>query len=324
MGKSILLISLLIFFISCSEKSDNEEVDLFGCMDANSINFNSEAITDNGSCLYVGCTDSIAINYDSTASIDDGNCLFDESTMQGYTLFWNDEFNVDTLNLRYWNVEEMWPGAFNNESQSYEKNNDNITIINGKLYIRAKKENPFDPNNPAYTSGRINTKGKVELQYGYWEIKAMLPSGVGTWPAIRMFNSQIDSVSWPYCGEIDIMEHVGYNSNEVFFSIHNTNLYGNVGGTNQQGVYEMNDLETDFHRYAIDWGENFIRGYVDGNLYFNYNKGSSSFEDWPYDNPFFLIINLAIGGEWGGIEGIDNSAFPASFIIDYVRLYKKN
>ena len=91
----------------------------------------------------------------------------------------------------------------------------------------------------------------------------------------------------------------------------------------RQGVYESNSLEDSFRNYAIEWGENFIRGYIDDILYFNYSKNSDSFNDWPYDNPFFLIINLAIGGEWGGIQGIDNSIFPASFVIDYVRLYIK-
>ena len=150
-----------------------------------------------------------------------------------------------------------------------------------------------------------------------------MPQGIGTWPAIWMLNSKIDSVGWPYCGEIDIMEHVGFDPNSVFFSIHNANLYGDVHGTSQQGVYELNTLETSFHNYAIEWGDSFIRGYIDGILYFDYSKNSTSFNDWPYDNKFFLILNLAIGGAWGGIQGIDNSIFPASFIIEYVRLYTK-
>ena len=323
MARNIILISIAFYIFSCKKNEVEEQLDISGCMDSSSVDYNSLATIDDGSCFYFGCTDKSAINYDSVATVDDGNCLYQESIVDGYELFWNDEFNQDSLNMNFWNIEKWSEGAFNEESQRYVNSRENITIINGKLYIRAKKDSPFDPNNPSYSSGRINTKGKVELQYGYWEIRAKLPQGIGTWPAIWMLNSKIDSVGWPYCGEIDIMEHVGFDPNKVFFSIHNANLYGDVHGTSQQGVYELNTLETSFHNYAIEWGDSFIRGYIDGILYFDYRKNSTSFNDWPYDNKFFLILNLAIGGAWGGIQGIDNSIFPASFIIEYVRLYTK-
>ena len=323
MVRNIILISIVFYTTSCKKNEVEEQFEISGCMDSSAWNYNSSATIDDGSCFYFGCTDISAINYDSIATVDDGNCLYQESFVDGYELFWNDEFNQDSLNMNFWNIEKWSEGAFNEESQRYVNSRENITIINGKLYIRAKKDLPFDPNNPSYSSGRINTKGKVELQYGYWEIRAKLPQGIGTWPAIWMLNSKIDSVGWPYCGEIDIMEHVGFDPSKVFFSIHNANLYGDVHGTSQQGVYESNTLETSFHNYAIEWGDSFIRGYIDGILYFDYRKNSTSFNDWPYDNKFFLILNLAIGGAWGGIQGIDNSIFPASFIIEYVRLYSK-
>ena len=323
MVRNIILISITFYIFSCKKNELEEQFEISGCMDSSSADYNSSATIDDGSCFYLGCTDISAINYDSVATVDDGNCLYQESIVDGYELFWNDEFNQDSLNMNFWNIEKWSEGAFNEESQRYVNSRENITIINGKLYIRAKKDSPFDPNNPSYSSGRINTKGKVELQYGYWEIRAKLPQGIGTWPAIWMLSSKIDSVGWPYCGEIDIMEHVGFDPNKVFFSIHNANLYGDVHGTSQQGVYELNTLETSFHNYAIEWGDSFIRGYIDGILYFDYRKNSTSFNDWPYDNKFFLILNLAIGGAWGGIQGIDNSIFPASFIIEYVRLYTR-
>jgi len=312
--------------ISCeTKKEDPDPVDnIYGCTDSSAINFLNSATTDDGSCEYLGCTDPGSANYDSLATKDDGNCIGNEQIPDGYALFCNDEFNGDSLDQRFWNIEIMSPGAVNNESQSYTNSVDNISIHNGHLYIRAKKDNPFDPNQPGYTSARINTKDKAEIQYGLWEIRAKLPHGIGTWPAIWMLNSTIDSAGWPHCGEIDIMEHVGYDPNRVFFSIHNTNLYGNVGGTTQQGTYYENGIENDFHTYTVEWDSIFIRGFIDGNLYFNYNKPSSStYNSWPYDSPFFLIINLAIGGEWGGQQGIDNSMFPASFIIDYARMFKK-
>ena len=253
MVRNIILISIVFYITSCKKNEVEEQLEIFGCMDSSSVDYNSLATIDDGSCLYFGCTDISAINYDSVATVDDGNCLYQESIVDGYELFWNDEFNQDSLNMNFWNIEKWWEGAFNEESQRYVNSRENITIINGKLYIRAKKDLPFDPNNPSYSSGRINTKGKVELQYGYWEIRAKLPQGIGTWPAIWMLNSKIDSVGWPYCGEIDIMEHVGFDPNKVFFSIHNANLYGDVHGTSQQGVYELNTLETSFHNYAIEW-----------------------------------------------------------------------
>ena len=324
MDKSIILISFILLIASCTNNGKDEEVEILGCMDVNSLNYNEEATEDDGSCSYYGCTDSSAINYNMQATIDDGNCLSEENSVPGFSLFWNDEFNADNLNLQFWNIERFNKGTFNNESQSYVDSKDNIILIDGKLYIRAKKESPFDPNNPVYTSGRINTKNKVEVQYGYWEIRAKLPTGVGTWPAIWMLNSNIDTIGWPNCGEIDIMEHVGYDSSRVFFSIHNANMHGDVGGTNQQSIYDFDDNENDFNTYAVEWAESYIKGYVNGILYFHFDKSSELFNDWPYDNPFFLIINLAIGGDWGGVEGIDTSIFPASFIIDYVRMYVKS
>ena len=324
MDKSIILISFILLITSCTNNGKDEEVEILGCMDVNSLNYNEEATEDDGSCSYYGCTDSSAINFNMQATIDDGNCLSEENSVPGFSLFWNDEFNADNLNLQFWNIERFNKGTFNNESQSYVDSKDNIILIDGKLYIRAKKESPFDPNNPVYTSGRINTKNKVEVQYGYWEVRAKLPTGVGTWPAIWMLNSNIDTIGWPNCGEIDIMEHVGYDSSRVFFSIHNANMHGDVGGTNQQSIYDFDDNENDFNTYAVEWAESYIKGYVNGILYFHFDKSSELFNDWPYDNPFFLIINLAIGGDWGGVEGIDTSIFPASFIIDYVRMYVKS
>ena len=322
----ILYLIIILFVSSCETKKEELDLDnnIYGCMNSDAINFMSNATVDDGSCEYLGCTESEAANYDSAATIDDGNCIGIDQVPDEYEVFWNDEFSGDSLDLRFWNIELMGPGAVNEELQTYTNSPENILLNNGFLYIRAKKDNPFDPNQPGYTSGRINTAGKVDLQYGYWEVRAKLPSGTGTWPAIWMLNSEIFTVGWPYCGEIDIMEHVGYDPDRVFFSIHNTNNYGNVGGTNQQGVYNLSGIENDFHTYAIEWGPTYIRGYIDGILYFNYGKPmGGDYGDWPYDSPFFLIINLAVGGDWGGQQGVDSSIFPASFIIDYARMFRK-
>ena len=170
MVKNIILISLIFYSICCSKNEIEDQSEIVGCMDEFSDNYNSFATVDDGSCVYFGCMDTAAINYDSVATNDDGNCVYQQGIIEGYHLFWNDEFNQDSLNLKFWNIEEWWIGAFNDESQSYENSRENIIIIDGNLYIRAKKGMPFDPNNPVYTSGRINTKDKVELQYGYWAV----------------------------------------------------------------------------------------------------------------------------------------------------------
>lgn len=331
MGRNFLLtiyniiLIIVLFSFSCQQLDDKTNiVEIEGCMDNEAINFSPNATISDQSCIFVGCTDPESINYNEKATIDDGNCLSEDQVPAGYLLQWNDEFNGDTLNLKYWNIETWWAGAYNNELQSYTKSQNNIGLNNGYLYLRAQKETPFNPNQPGYTSGRITTQDKVEMQYGYWEIKAKLPSGVGTWPAIWMLNSKIDTIPWPNSGEIDIMEHVGYDENRVFFSIHNEDLFGDVHGTNQQGVYYFEEIEDDFHTYSVEWNENEIKGFVDGVQYFNISKlSNSNYSQWPYDSPFFLIINLAIGGDWGGVQGVDNSIFPSSFIIDYARMFTK-
>ena len=331
MGRNFLLtiyniiLIIVLFSFSCQQLDDKTNiVEIEGCMDNEAINFSPNATISDQSCIFVGCTDPESINYNEKATIDDGNCLSENQVPAGYLLQWNDEFNGDTLNLKYWNIETWWAGAYNNELQSYTKSQNNIDLNNGYLYLRAQKETPFNPNQPGYTSGRITTQDKVEMQYGYWEIKAKLPSGVGTWPAIWMLNSKIDTIPWPNSGEIDIMEHVGYDENRVFFSIHNEDLFGDVHGTNQQGVYYFEEIEDDFHTYSVEWNENEIKGFVDGVQYFNISKHSNSnYSQWPYDSPFFLIINLAIGGDWGGVQGVENSIFPSSFIIDYARMFIK-
>ena len=322
MNKIVLFFNFLFFF-SCQDSTENNKVeDVYGCMDPEALNYNMNATASNDSCIFKGCTNSESVNYNPSATVDDGNCLSGDLIPDGYEYYWNDEFNGLSLNEKYWNIENWWPGAFNNELQSYTSDQSNITLQNGYLYIRAQKEIPFNPSQPGYTSGRINTKNKVELKYGHWEVRAKLPSGNGTWPAIWMLNSIIDSIPWPYSGEIDIMEHVGYDPDRIYFSMHNENLYGNVHGTDQQGVYYFDNIENDFHIYSIEWDEFRVKGYVDGFQIFD-KSSESNYSDWPYNSPFFLIINLAIGGDWGGVQGVDNSIFPSSFIIDYARMYKK-
>jgi len=317
MIKNIFII-LSLFIFSCKDaEKQNVNQPLAGCTD-------SLASIDDENCDYSGCTDLSAGNFDSKATIDDGNCISDDDIPEGYVYYWNDEFNGNSLNLNYWNIEVMPEGSVNNEAQSYTESPENVYVSNGNLIIRAKKENPFNPSDPKYTSGRVTTKDKLGIQYGYIEVRAKLPSGVGSWPAIWMLGSDIDSVGWPKCGEIDIMEHVGHDPNHIHFSLHNNTLWGDVSGTDQQGVFYSQEIENQYNTYAVDWDSTQIKGYLNNQEYFQFTKSEfMEYEEWPYDLPFFLIINLAIGGNWGGQQGIDNSIFPCKYLIDYVRVFKK-
>lgn len=173
----------------------------------------------------------------------------------GYSLVWEDNFNGTSLNTTNWNHETAKPGWVNNELQRYT--NENVELSDGKLLIIAKKENN------EYTSARLITKGKRTFTYGLFEIKAKLPQGVGTWPALWMLGQNVDEVGWPACGELDIMEHVGKHPNFIHSSIHNTSGYG---ATPYTGILEIKTPFTKFHIYGMEWTKEFITFYIDGKL----------------------------------------------------------
>ena len=193
--------------------------------------------------------------------------------------------------------------------------------MDGKLIIQAVNEYFGGMN---YTSARMNTKNKGDWKYGKLEIRAKLPSGTGTWPAIWLYPTQSVYGGWPASGEIDIMEHVGYDPYHIHGTVHTENNNG-LNGTQMGGHMEVYDIFTDFHNYTIEWNENSIKWYVDDTQFFTYyNDNENNPDTWPFNQYFHLIINLAIGGNWGGIEGIDNSIFPVQFEIDYVRVYEQS
>ena len=239
-----------------------------------------------------------------------------------YSMIWNDEFSEPEINSDKWNFEigtGNW-GWGNNEAQYYTSDSENAYIDDGKLVIQAVNENFGGMN---YTSARMTTKNKGDWKYGKLEIRAKLPSGTGTWPAIWMLSTDGVYGGWPESGEIDIMEHVGYNPFHVHGTIHTENNNG-MDGTQIGGHIEMNDVFTDFHTYTIEWSEQSIKWYVDDTQFFTYyNDNQNNFETWPFNQDFHLLINLAIGGTWGGQQGIDDSIFPVKFEIDYVRVYEQ-
>lgn len=236
------------------------------------------------------------------------------------TLAWQDEFNGTSVNTDNWTFETGSHGWGNNELQNYT-NGTNAEVAGGKLTITARK---LDENKQpgSYTSARMITMNKKEFLYGRMEIRAKLPSGTGIWPAVWMLGSNFKTAGWPACGEIDIMEYVGYQPNTVHATIHTPSSYGNsVNGI----TVPLATCEEQFHNYGIIWNEKYIRFYIDdpGNVIYSYAPAVKSSSNWPFDQPFFFILNVAVGGNWGGAKGIDNSIFPQSMEVDYVRVYQE-
>lgn len=236
----------------------------------------------------------------------------------GRKLIWSDEFDKKGLpDAAKWNYDTGGSGFGNEEAQFYTKDRlENARVENGKLIIEARRENRDDKK---YTSARLLTKGKFSFQYGTVEVRAKLPKGRGTWPAIWMMSE--DMKKWPDDGELDIMEHVGYHQGYIHASVH-TKKYNHVLHTQKTDTLFVKDASDKFHVYKADWSPEKIEVYIDNQKFFTYENKEKSFEAWPFDKPYFIILNLAIGGFWGGKEGIDDTIFPQKFEIDYVRVYQ--
>jgi len=210
-------------------------------------------------------------------------------------------------------------GWGNNESQYYTDRPKNIRVKNGTLIIEAQKE-PFRGSN--YTSARIKTIHS--WKYGRFEIRAKLPPGRGTWSALWALPTDWEYGNWPLSGEIDIMEHVGYDEDVIVTSLHNAALSaGNIGGTDQHGFLKKPNACKEFNNYILEWDEKEILIKVNDKLSLRYPKNAKNWAKWPFDKRFHLIFNIAVGGNWGGAKGIDSNAFPSRMEIDYVRVFSK-
>jgi beta-glucanase (GH16 family) len=243
--------------------------------------------------------------------------------LQGQTssrkLVWSDEFNHDGLpDKSKWDYDKGY--IANNEKQYYTVERlENARVENGYLVIEAHKE---EWEGFAYTSARLVTRGKADWTYGRIEVRAKVPLGVGTWPAIWMLGTNISQVGWPMCGEIDIMEHVGFDPQVVHGNVH-TRSYNHTRRTNKGDKIVLEKPWEDFHVYAVEWFEDRIDFFVDDVKYFSFAKESDTNDEvWPFNKPHYLLLNLAIGGGWGGQKGIDDSLFPHRFYVDYVRVYQ--
>lgn len=233
-------------------------------------------------------------------------------------LIWSDDFNYQgEPNTEKWGYDIGGHGWGNNELQNYTNSRLNSFVKDGKLTIKAVK------SNGSWTSARLVTKGKGDWLYGRIEVKAKLPEGRGTWPAVWMLPTDWEYGGWPASGEIDIMEHVGYDFGTVHGTIH-TEAYNHSIGTQKGNAINVENVSTGFHVYAIDWTENEIIWYIDGQEYFRFKNQNKTYKEWPFDKRFHLILNIAIGGNWGGAQGIDPNLNEATMEIDYVKVFQKD
>ena len=243
----------------------------------------------------------------------------------GWVLVWSDEFNTPTEDNRpdpsKWTYELGASGFGNGELQNYtnKEKNASYTTYNGEgcLKITALK----DGDGATYSSARIKTEGLFEFQYGRAEARLVLPYGIGLWPAFWMLGADYTTNAWPACGEIDIMENKGYQPNIVSSALH---MPGRSGGNPVTSTFGYPDqrFDTDFHVFAVEWDKEKIDFIVDGTFYHRVEKSAVTDGEWKFDHPFFIILNVAVGGTFGG-NPTDNTYFPQSMYVDYVRVYQK-
>lgn len=237
-----------------------------------------------------------------------------------YDLVWSDEFEGDSLDTSKWTYKTN-SGNYNNELQYYTDRN--VTVSDGIMSINAflESDSGYD-----YTSARIRTQGKGDWTYGIFEIKAKLPKGVGTWPAIWMKPSIDRYGGWPNSGEIDIMEHVGFDLNEINGGSHSESFNWTLGTQKKDVTNLYQDVTDVFHIYKLEWLPDKLIYYVDDVAFYTFDVNSYSAcfttKEWPFNDDFYIILNLAIGGSWGGQQGVDDSIFPVSIDFDYVRVYQ--
>jgi len=261
----------------------------------------------------------IIITENGTSLATENNGYTTPLTYPGYTLVWSDEFSGNSVDLNAWNMEtgNGSGGWGNNELEYYTGSAKNVFVSNGNLIIEARKETigAF-----SYTSTRMTTQGKKEFKYGRIDIRAKLPVGKGIWPALWMLGSNINTVGWPACGEIDIMELIGINPSTVYGTLHWSN-----GGTHaSKGAnikLDSGDYSDAFHVYSLIWTKDSLQILVDDKKYFELSASEISAGNYPFDAKEFFIFNIAVGGNWPGPP--DNAtSFPERMFVDYVRVFQ--
>ncbi len=243
-----------------------------------------------------------------------------------YNMVWQDEFDKNGLpDTTKWAYNTGGHGWGNNELQYYTfRRLENARVDSGLLIIEARKENW---EGKAYTSARLTSARQGLMKpygwkYGKIEVRAKLPKGLGTWPAIWMLGDS-QPLQWPDDGEIDIMEHVGWDQGRIHGSIHCKKYYHSIG-TQKTANTMVPDCSEQFHRYGVEWDTEKINVTLDDRIYFTFINEHTTYAAWPFDHPMYLLLNLAVGGSWGGQKGIDDTIWPQRMWIDYVRVWQKN
>ena len=254
--------------------------------------------------------------------------LYSTHAVAQYTykrLVWADEFTYTGLpDTSKWSYDTgngcpAICGWGNNELQYYTNSRlENARTKNGQLIIEARKENY---KNAGYTSARLASKNKGDWKYGRIEARAKLPAGTGMWPAIWMLPTKWVYGAWPHSGEIDIMENVGYWPDSALSTVH-TGAYNGMKNTQKTMGVNLKDLSTAFHVYTCEWTADSISFFIDNIPYHVFKNEHTGSEAWPYDQEFHLLLNIAVGGNWGGKFGVNDSIFPQQMVIDYVRVYQ--
>ncbi len=274
--------------------------------------------------LVIACSSSeteaqeVGIEKPDPAPLDD---VFADDYWDKAQLVWSDEFDGNVLSAENWHFETGAHGWGNNELQNYVEET-NVEVSDGTLKIIARKEKSGSAN---YTSTRLNSK--KGFRNGRMEIRAKIPEhkGNGIWPAIWMLGNDIGTVGWPACGEIDIMEYVSFDPDQMHFSIHSTANNHKNGTQITSGPLPLETIEEEFHNYGLLWTNKYLKFYIDDidNIKLSFLRPATFNEDnWPFAKEFYFLMNIAVGGDWGGIEGVDAAIFPATMEVDYVRVYQ--
>lgn len=255
----------------------------------------------------------------------DGNetDIHDPAYWDQAVLAWSDEFEGDALDTDKWLFETGFHGWGNNEWQNYVADT-NVEVSNGTLKIIAKKTGQGQRVGD-YTSARLNSK--EAFTYGRMEVRAKIPEfrGNGIWPALWMLGENIHQVGWPACGEIDIMEYVSFDPDQMHFSIHSSANNHKDGTQITSGRVPLETIEEAFHTYGLLWTPTYIKFYIDdiSNIKLTFVRPAVFNEaNWPFSKPFYFLMNIAVGGDWGGLEGVDDAIFPAVMEVDFVRVYQ--
>lgn len=242
-----------------------------------------------------------------------------------WKLAWSDEFNGSSIDSSKWVLETGGGGWGNNELEYYTTRPQNLFVKDGHIAIHAQQEHYTGPDGVSreYTSARLKTQGKFSQSYGRFEALIKIPRGQGIWPAFWMLGDDIDRAGWPSSGEIDIMENIGKEPALVHGTIHGPGYSADKGPSASFALPGNDRFADDFHLYAVEWEPNEIRFYVDTHLYSTRTpadlpKGAK----WVYDHPFFLLLNVAVGGGWPGNPDA-TSVFPQEMLVDYVRVYTR-